>query len=273
LLFHYRDAWHVNTSGSFGLGLCGDSGQPWWRLFWDTARLNTEVLDTRCTYVFELWTPWNKVVRMYPKPQVWLRAVFDHEHPDDSREYARPYRDLFAKMLGVPHPGYYRLQSHEAVTKYLEERTRTDPTFEGVVVLDQQGRRFKIKSETYLALHHFHDNGNIAKPKHLVPLVLAGEVGEIRAYFPEAAPYLDEVELKLADALAELTGIWEEAWQIPDQKTFAQAVVTRTRLSSILFNLRKQHGANQDPEKLREAFRASGELLLKVLYPKREVAE
>ena len=39
-----------------------------------------------------------------------------------------------------------------------------------------------------------------------------------------------------------LEEVWEENWQIEDQKEFALAITPKTKFAGILFNLRKKYG-------------------------------
>ncbi len=271
LLFNYANAWHVNTSGSFGFGECGFSRKSWGELFWKTSGIGptNPHLHPSFTYIFEMWTPFNKVIRNYESARVFLLSAI---HTTTNKEVSVEWADVFAQQLDVPRPAHHALHSMDEITEYLETVIARDKTYEGVVIRDRNDERYKIKTRTYLALHHLIGNGNLHNPKRLLPLVLAGECSEILAYFPEMQPTIDGVQGKLDEAFDELLTIWRECCGVENQGEFARAVLPRTPLSGILFRVRKWAGldAVAGEAALRVVWQQSAELIGKVLY--REVA-
>jgi hypothetical protein len=265
IVYHYAGEWHVNTSGSFGLGECGFSGMNWRELFWKTSGIdeNSPKLIPGLTYIFELCTVFNKVVRSYPEPTVFLLSIFSTETLEEMPEGDV---DISSKVLKVPRPERYQFSAEQEIRNFLLTKEEYDKTFEGVIIRDVNNLRFKIKTETYVALHHLKDNGNICNPKRLVPLVLAGEVDEIIAYLPEVEPYLRECQAKIDAEWESLSKVWQQYWEIQDQKEFALAIRGKTRFSGILFTLRKQHPQDQTEELLRDLWRSHADGITKVLY-------
>lgn len=267
LVYFYAGEWHVNTSGSFGLDQCYFSGRTWRELFWevsgiDRGRRDYGRLDPDFTYIFEMWTPFNKVIRVYPEPSVFLLSAFDNR---DCHEVHVSTADYVASHLRVRRPQHYHFTSMDDIAAFLLDREATDKTFEGIVIRDDANERYKVKSKTYLALHHLFDNGNVFNPKRLVPLALAGEIDEVLAYLPEIKPQLTSVQAKLDSEFAELQSLWHETKAIDSQKEFAQAIVPRTPFSSLLFKLRKQYGEQPPVGALDAAWRSSAELIVKTL--------
>jgi hypothetical protein len=277
LLYRYKGEWHVNTSGSFGLGKCGFSGKTWRELFWETSRIDRDDLKAEYTYIFEMWTPYNKVIRTYERPATFLLSMFDMR---EIKELAADAVDDEAEWIGVPRPERHRLNSMDEIAAYLRDMESRDKTYEGVVVhgttVFPDGRtqedRYKIKTDTYLALHHLLDNGNLFNPKRLVPLVLAGECDEVVAYIPEIKPHVDAVSETLRREYDELMSVWRSHRQIEGQKDFALAIVGKTKFKSLLFNVRKKYGVSQSEQHLADEWRAAGELITKVIYERQSVA-
>lgn len=263
ILYHYAGEWHVNTSGSFGLLECGFSGKNWRELFWEVSGIDRRKLDADLTYVFELWTPHNKVVRAYPRPTAWLLSAFQTAV---CAELSAGEVNGLARHLGAPRPEQYDFRSRDEIAEFLRRKAETDKTYEGVVVRDDAGERYKIKSETYLALHHLFDNGNVFNPRRLVPLILAGEVDEVLAYLPEAKPHAVQVQERLADEYAKLLELWRAHKDVPVQKDFALAIVGKSPFTGILFDLRKRLSGEQTENDLREAWRLSGDAIVRKLY-------
>lgn len=265
ILYHYQGAWHANTSGSFGLGECGFSGKSWGDLFWETSGIDRDRLIPEWTYIFEMWTPHNKVVRSYAKPTTFLLAVTD---PANLLELPTMMADKEAEELGVPRPERHDFRSMAEIAGFLEGREAADPTFEGVVVRDRNGQRWKIKSRTYLSLHHLVDNGNLYNPRRLVPLVLAGEVDEVVVVMPEIREAVEETRDRVDRAYAEAAAVWEAYQGIKDQGDFARAIRGKTPFTGLLFSARKALGgpSKGGDEVLRGLWRKSPELVTKALY-------
>lgn len=63
-----------------------------------------------------------------------------------------------------------------------------------------------------------------------------------------------------------LEEVWEENWQIEDQKEFALAITPKTKFAGILFNLRKKYGDQQSLQLLRETWGESEKIILNNLF-------
>lgn len=261
-LFCYDGNWHINTRGSFGDGELNFSGKTWGEWVWSLlVREVVEQLDPSWTYVFEFVSPYNKVVKHYPVPQLYLLSVVRNT---DGVELSSVEADRIASDLGVSRPKTYALGSPDDILDFLRENGRNDPTFEGFVAVDRDNRRVKMKSESYVHLHHLFDNGNVFNPRRLVPLILNGETDEIVAYLPELKPHIEKIAEQLDRELAALTETWVANWQIADQKEFALAVKDKP-FSGLLFQIRKQHGANQNVTHIKQAWRTAEGQILKTL--------
>lgn len=263
IVYYYAGQWHMNTSGSFGLGEVGFSGRTWRELFWSVSQIEPTKLDSNLTYVFELWSPYNQVIRAYAQPSAFLLSVFDRR---TCEELTVDAADVIAGELGVPRPVHHRFSGMDEITAFLRDMETKDRTYEGLVLRDDKNERYKTKTATYLALHHLFDNGNMFNPKRLVPLVLAGEIDEVVAYLPQIKPYLEEVQEKLNQAFQTLHELWAMTYQIESQKDFALAIVNHTPFSGLLFTLRKQLGSQQTLADLRNIWRQSADTILRHLY-------
>lgn len=263
IVYPYRGAWLVNSSGGFGHQRASFSRRTWTQLFWEASSLDVARLDPRFTYLFELCSPYTKVVRPYPQPTAFLLSMFETA---TCREWPVEAVDEEAARLPARRPERYSLRSMGEVATFLEEKEAADPTFEGVIIRDDTGLRFKIKTRTYLAVHHAEGMGNLFHPARLVPLALAGEIDEVIAYNPEIRPVAEGVKSDLEAAWEELRRVWERAWRIDDQKEFARTIIGATPFTGLLFALRKKHGAGQSEALLRRLWEESSDLIAKMLY-------
>jgi RNA ligase len=270
LFYFFAGAWRASTRGSFAQDKFRDVDLTWHDAFARALGLAAVTdlagrLDESLTYVCELCSPWNTVVRRYPEPVLYLLSAYRGPHELSPHEVDA----LLAGRAGAlfRRPRRHDFTSVEDVRAFLQQQAATDPTFEGVVIRDRHGSRWKIKSATYLGLHQLGTEGPDAfSAKHLLPFILAGEADELLAYYPQIEADYRAMETKVKDAHARLAEVWEANWQIEGQKEFAQAIQGKTPFTGILFALRRAHGANQTRERLDQAWRDSAEMILKVLF-------
>lgn len=273
ILYYYDNSWHMNTSGSFAQGNLPFQDFTWSQLFWQTISKGvsrtpfptlTDKLDPDITYIFELCTIYNKIVRVYPEPTVFLLSAMNLK---TLQEFADIETDALASTLGIPRPNNYKFTSFEAVTDFLFHKQREDPTYEGVIIRDDKNLRFKCKTETYLALHHMFDNGNVFNPNRLVPLMLNGESAELIATLttthPELVPHIEKVKNTLEEEWAKLSSVWDQHHSIEIQKDFALAIKDKTKFTGLLFANRKAKG---DLKTLLRMWRENADGIVKTLF-------
>lgn len=242
ILYHYEKEWHVNTSGSFGLSIMSSSVNFTWReLFWKAAPFSQDDLDKAqaqgLTLIFELCSPYNKIVRTYRKPTVYLLSVFDRK---TCRELTCQEVDILARELEVNRPQRHYFQRQMQIAHYIQERSMEDGTWEGLVLKDQNGLRFKWKTPAYLVKHRIKDNGNILNPKNLLPIVLGNEQAEYKVSLPEISSALDTVHSILHEAQKGMIELWEAHKHEEYQKNFANRVKHHP-LACVMFKLRKKN--------------------------------
>jgi len=268
LFYHFDGHWRVNTRGSFADHEIDCQDFTWKEAILhaldlhDLDQLDDWGWSRDCTYVCEFCSLWTKVVRRYDTACVYLLAVFDSK---TGKELSLAECDPLAKGMML-RPVVYQFKSIEEIQKFLQEQMSNDPTFEGVVMRDQYGHRWKIKSPTYLGLHKLRgEGGNLFNPKHLLPFVLAGEEDELLTYFPEASEAFYKTKSKVLEAYSRLVELWGDHRHIVDQKEFAMAV-SKHPFSGMLFSIRKQHGDRQKAEHLREMWNQNEFYIVKHLF-------
>lgn len=206
--------------------------------------------------MFELCSPYNKVVRNYDAPTLFLLAGF----AKNGYECHEVALDTWAEALHVQRPKRYSVSTIQQCIDWLE--SQDDPTFEGFVLRDRNGMRLKIKNTRYVALHHLKDNGNLFNPKNMLPLVLSGEVHETLLHFPEGTEaYFDMVE-KLYGVYGRTNAVWEMAKGIESQKDFALFVNKHSDMKGLLFEARKRK------VEAKSLFKDYSDLLLKNYFKK-----
>jgi hypothetical protein len=273
LLYYYNNAWHANTRGSFAVDKMQHQQFTWRQGMLSALGLASldqleGIFDSAITYVCEFCSPWNKVVRQY-EPQMFLLTAFRGEtelsHDEVDRELDRILQ--YIPALNMKRPNRFEFHSIDEIQQFLQEQVATDPTFEGVVISDCHGNRWKIKNPGYLALHRLRGEGdNLFNPKNLLPFVLSGEESELLTYFPEVKEAFYACKDKVDSYFKQLLEVWRQNWQIEVQKDFALAIKDKTPFTGVLFTLRKTLGQKQTEQDLKNLWRQSGDGILKVLF-------
>ncbi len=236
ILLYFHNGWKINTRFSFAEHAVSDSPLTWTDLFklgFDFTKATA--LNEEYTYVFELCSRYNKIVRDYAQPKVYLLTVFHGEM--ELNWYAT--QDI-AKELGVESVDSFVAQDLFQVQAYIAKIAERDRTFEGIVVRDVFNNRLKVKSLFYIQLHRLNNNGNLASVKNLVPLIMAGAKAEIITYYPELTQQILEIEQKIANAYKEIDNVWFCHNDEPNQKKFAQTIMKETKHTAPLFSARKE---------------------------------
>lgn len=276
MIYMYKRRWMAHTRGSWGNELMQPNGLH--QLTWHDCIVKAlgveEVqqleLEPSNVYVCELTSPYNKVVRSYSKPELYLLGIVSRETHEHTREYTpdRVYSIASASTYFSP-VDRYQFNNIDQIQAFLRELSESDPTHEGVVIRDVNNMRWKIKNPTYLSLHRMRGDGdNLFLPKNLLPFVMAGETAELLTYFPEVEQAVIEMQSTVEDQFATLKEVMLASNGIEDQKAFALAITKRTRFSGLLFQLRKEHGIYVTEEQLRTKWSESTNSILKVLYGK-----
>jgi hypothetical protein len=234
-LHHYKGMWHVNTRYSFGELQVNDSPYTWKKLvaqhldFW---KLNT---NTNYNYIFELVGPYNKVVVDY-EPSIILLSIFEGE-----REFNYSAIKSIAELLKVQCVKSFAVASEADLFNLLNGLNKDDVDAEGFVIRDYNNVRSKVKHEKYMVAHRLANNGNVASPKNLVPLMMANETDELLSFkcFKYLIKDIQGYQAKIDEAWKEIDNTWFVYEQVESQKKFAELVIKATKYSSILFNARK----------------------------------
>lgn len=263
VIYYYDGHWHANTRGSFGLDNMQFQDFTWREGFCKTLGIsNLDELGKWCvpgvTYICEFCSTWNKVVRIYKEPVMYLLTAFEGLY-----EVSNARADALAQPL-FRRPERYNFCSIDEIQDFLRKQSEIDPSFEGVVIKDGNGQRWKIKSATYLGLHKIRGEGdNLFNPKHLLPFVMAGEEDELLTYYPEIAETFFRLKSQVQRHYIELLEVWADHKNIPDQKEFAMAINGKTPFTSVLFSARKKHGLTQKSVDVRKEWRDAESMILK----------
>jgi hypothetical protein len=239
-LFNYQGTWMVTTRASFADGkICPSmTDKTWSEVFFDSIHLTSFMNNSTWTYAFELCSPFNKIVKSYETPQLYLLAAFDNDSSDELGSLYSQYR---AEEMQIQHLKIYPMKSVLEIQSYLNDDS-LDKTFEGFVIKDRNNNRIKMKNDDYVMLSRMKGpDGNLFHTRNLLPWVLANDEAELLIYYPEAKPMIDGIRDILQRNYSNLEQLWLKTKDISNQKEFALAIKDYP-LSSILFTCRKSGG-------------------------------
>ena len=226
-VWNYKGEWKVSTNGTVNAYTC-EIGQidalmitcpykTFGELF-DKAKENAGLdfahLNPNYTYMFELVSPYNKVVIPYEDVEIYHIGTRDNTTLEE-----------LDVDIGIKKPKQFPLTTLE---ECIETASKLTYDHEGYVVVDKHWNRVKIKSPAYVAVHHIKNNGdvNIAS---IIELIRTNETEEFLTYFPEYKNIVDLIKRKIEKVLLSITkGLTEiENQEFETQKDFALEVKDR----------------------------------------------
>ncbi len=241
-VFNYNGEWMIRTSGSFASGkVIAELDYTWATLFQKFLPLHGMILNLNpdYTYVFELMTPHNIVVKQHATSSITLLSAF---HNPTMTECSFPYCDWIAEKLGVARPQFYNFLNVEEAVAWVNEQPYY---FEGLVFIDKCYNRIKCKNINYKMVHRLKSNGNVFLARNLVPLIL--KFGEERE---EKASSISGLREKWMEVEEEINRIFENCDAIHEllngsgisQKEFAAMIKDEQDcVQSILFSCRQMN--------------------------------
>lgn len=139
----------------------------------------SSVLNKNYTYMFEMVSPYTKIVVNYPKIDIYHIGTRDN---------------LTGKELnvdiGIKKPKLFNLGTKQEVK---EAAYKLPFNEEGYVVVDKDFNRVKIKSPAYVNAHRLVNNHVINKEK-ILDLIRINEQSEFLSYFPEYNKDFKDIE-------------------------------------------------------------------------------
>ena len=230
--FHHGE-WRVSTTGSPDAGgTLNVTNKTFSETFWEVFEQmggSTEKLNPDHCYLFELCTPYNKIVVSHKTSKVVLLAI---------RSKDGTYQPRAPGIAGnIPWVQKFDLSDIHAALKSFD--TFDGSAMEGYVVEDGDHNRVKVKHPGYVALHHFMDHKLTSQIK-LLDIVLHGEVAEVITYFPEYTKDFEDLSSRLDLFKLNLDLQYQLHKNIEIQKDFALAIKDN-KYKSCLFLMRKQN--------------------------------
>lgn len=151
--------------------------------------IQVDNLNKNYTYIFELTSPFNKVVIDYPETSLWHIGT----------------RDIVSEQelsvdIGIKKPAEYQLKSLDECLEAAKNLNSDDNVeYEGFVVVDDNWHRIKIKSPQYLYVHRLADRNNLSKHRILQMLRSGADFEKIVQDVPAYQVYFRYYQYKVAE--------------------------------------------------------------------------
>ena len=178
-LYFYKGKWRVQTSGTVDAE-CQVSGyditfkELFWQVFTSLEYLIPSHGEKELCFMFELMTSKNRVVVRHPKDRLVLHGV-----RNITTGLYEPI-EYWAQRFNWEACKLFSLSSIEEIIK---ASNNLDPLEqEGYILEDANFNRIKVKSPSYVALHHTRDS---MSPRSMLNIIRTNESVEFLNYFPE----------------------------------------------------------------------------------------
>ena len=213
-IYFHNNNWHCATKSRAFAEAEGDSFK---KLVYKALNITSQEefnnifkdVDVNYTHIFELTSPFNKVVVKYA--DCTLNYLTSRYLTDDFH-----YRTF---DLNFNKPKQFKFNNIEDCIKYVNNLPNLE---EGFVCYQNNKPMFKLKSDSYLIAHRIKGEG--LTPNRIMELVCINEYEEYLAYFPEErkffSPYIDTLNSFLIDC----DNTFNQYKHIEDSKEFALSV-------------------------------------------------
>ena len=188
-----------------------------------------------------LYNNQNRIIIPHETNRIVLHGVrniktFEERDPTrylESSVWNNRYGDINWERIKI-----YNFKDFESVLKSAE--TMDGIKQEGYVVCDKNFNRIKVKSKTYVALHHL--KSNIDEPgqegRRLLDIIMSNETSEFLQYFPKYLKQYKKLQTVFNDIVEGVDSCHELIKDEESQKEFA-LIVTKWDFTGAYFSLRK----------------------------------
>jgi hypothetical protein len=207
------------------------------------------------TYMFELVSPYNRVVIPYDETELYFHGMRDNI---SLKEIPFIDSDL---IVYFKTPKLFHLKSLDECIEAARILPWDD---EGYVVCDKDFNRIKVKSQEYLKIHKLANNGNLSI-RRAVELFMENDYDEILTYFPEYRPVFDDLDNRFENLISEIENDYDTlmSLKLKTRKEQALWIKNNSKYSSILFQMLDNFGLVR--EKLYIMYERSHDSLIELL--------
>lgn len=248
IVYHDGIKWNVQTRKmAFAEGIVNYDKYKFDELFERTLGINLQDAfndfggHKEHSYIFELITPFNKVVKDYNGEfKLYLIGIRSKEdgYEWSLNEEKENYLKKYMNLPGILLPKVYHFNSIDEIQKSMNELPKDE---EGYVALnkniDGTSWRIKIKNPSYVALARLKDG---MSNKRIIELIFERDYEELLIAFPEYKEIFKKYENAFQQLVADIFYKYHEVRMIEEQKEFALKI-QNLPYCGVLFNMRKEY--------------------------------
>lgn len=230
-MYFYDEQWNISTSGvpdaSGDLScISGTFADLFWKVWRELNYSLPHDDDRGKCFMFELMTPFNRVVVRHPENRIALHGARRLSDFKELNPKIEAHLNNWECVKTFP------LTSFEALKNAV---SFLDPMVsEGYVVCDSNYNRVKIKSLAYVAVAHMKD---AFSTRRLLEIIRTNESSEFLIYYPEYLDLYWEIRVKYEYLMGEMQGYYDAICNIEERKAFA-LMATKKEYSAGLFGVK-----------------------------------
>lgn len=203
-LFYYNNKWNIATNGTIdaydaelmtfeNIYPYKNFGELAEKAFSQYITLDQwdSIFDKNYTYLFELCSPYNRVVTPWNEIKLFFIGCRNNITLQENFIKEHILSNIF------PTPEIYEMKTLEDCIRVAQELPFDE---EGYVVVDKDFHRIKIKGPKYLVIHKLKGEAT-PTPKRIIELVRCNEDGEFLNYYPEYTSIFEALRLKYLSLL------------------------------------------------------------------------
>lgn len=226
----YDDDWHISTNGTINannaelqnsLSDYKNYAELFCSVFPQELFFNT--LGVNYTYIFELVSPFNRIVVPYSETDIYHIGTRSNITLEEVNQ-----------DIGIKKPREYSLHSLEDCITATQHMPFSE---EGFVVVDKYFQRVKIKSPAYVSAHHLRGEGTLNN-KRIIEMIKANGQDDFLSIYPEYRTAFQNIENALNLFLEKINEDWwiKKPDLFEDRKSFA-LWATKQTCPPIMFGL------------------------------------
>lgn len=210
--------WMISTNGTIfaknaplqdsAIMMDGNNSKNYEELFCSVfpQELFYNTLQTNKTYMFELVSPFNKVVVPYPETKVYHIGTRNNETLEECDDDIR-----------IEKPKTFNLRN---LSECIQSAENLPFSEEGYVVVDKYFNRVKIKSPAYVTAHHLKNNGVVTWDR-IIELIRNNGQDDFLSYYPEYTTAVNTVLDKINEFVNKVLVDWNTMPHVDDRKAYA----------------------------------------------------
>lgn len=157
------------------------------------TKVNYDVLDKNNTYIFELVSPFTRVVLEYPNTDIYHIGTRNNITQEE-----------IIVDIGIKKPKEYDIHTLEDALRVVEEICTEADRHEGFVVVDANWRRVKIKNMFYINSHYSRGAASVTNFRKILDILDKENIEELICYAPNIAQIFKYYDWQYYECIAQI---------------------------------------------------------------------